>query len=175
MRIAANRTVRVVQKARGILKQRSIAPRGRARVDVVALACRKVIPNAVGSPDGRAAVAANNLASIMVDENDNLNEALRLAQVARAGLPESPQVGDTLGWIYYKQGLTSHAITFLEESVKLDPQTAAYHYHLGLAYGKNGDVPAARQSLGTALKLNPTAPEAQEARNLLQRFAAAGL
>ena len=47
--------------------------------------------------DSRAAIAANNLAMIYVEEGQNLNQALQLAQTAVQQLPESPEVNDTLG------------------------------------------------------------------------------
>jgi hypothetical protein len=54
--------------------------------------------------DPNAPVAANNLAQLYVDRNENLDVALQLAQTAKAGLPNSHEVDDTLGWIYYKKG-----------------------------------------------------------------------
>ena len=55
--------------------------------------------------DPKSPAAANNLAQIYVDRNENLDVALQLAQTAKAGLPNSHEVDDTLGWIYYKKGL----------------------------------------------------------------------
>jgi Tfp pilus assembly protein PilF len=42
-----------------------------------------------------------------------------------------------------------------------------YHYHLGLAYLKNGDKDKARQSLKRALSLNPSFDGAAEAEKAL--------
>ncbi len=55
--------------------------------------------------DPRAPVAANNLAWIYAESGANLDVALQLAQTAKAGLPDSPEVDDTLGWVYYKKDL----------------------------------------------------------------------
>jgi Tfp pilus assembly protein PilF len=38
-----------------------------------------------------------------------------------------------------------------------------YHYHLGLAYTKNGEPERARGALQTALALNPKLTDAQQA------------
>jgi tetratricopeptide (TPR) repeat protein len=48
-----------------------------------------------------AAVAANNLAWIYQEEG-RVDEALRLALIAKSHLRRSPQVNDTLGWIYLR-------------------------------------------------------------------------
>src|SRR5262249_51977276 len=50
------------------------------------------------------APAANNFAYILAEEGRDLQTALGWAQVARKKNPESPDVADTLGWIYYKLG-----------------------------------------------------------------------
>ena len=114
-----------------------------------------------------APVAANNLAYIYAEENTNLDMALQLATAAKKGLPENPDVDDTLGWIYYKKDMTSQAIRSLEESLKRRPDTAEVLYHLGLAYAKAGDEVKARESLERALKLKPQFPGSDVARETL--------
>ena len=54
-----------------------------------------------------APVAANNLAYIYAEEGTNLDMALQLATDAKQGLPDNPDVDDTLGWIYYKKDMAS--------------------------------------------------------------------
>ena len=117
--------------------------------------------------DSHAAVAANNLAQLYADRNENLDTALQLAQTAKAGLPKSPEVDDTLGWVYYKKGLSTLAIEALKQSAAADPQNASYLYHLGLAYKQNGDRFLARQTLEKALKLQPDFSGADDARKAL--------
>ena len=60
--------------------------------------------------DASAPVAANNLAWLTAEQGGNLDVAMQLAQTAKARLPDSPQVDDTLGWVYYKKGLHTLAI-----------------------------------------------------------------
>jgi tetratricopeptide (TPR) repeat protein len=117
--------------------------------------------------DPRAAVAANNLAWLYAEEGQQLDTALQLAQTAKAQLPNEPTVSDTLGWVYYRKGLSDLAIPVLEPLTKQDPKNPNYHYHLGLAYAGTGDKNAARQSLERALALNLPANEAAEARKTL--------
>jgi putative PEP-CTERM system TPR-repeat lipoprotein len=119
--------------------------------------------------DPQAAVAANNLALNYAQSGDaNLDLALQLAQTAKARLPKSWEVDDTLGFIYYKKGLTTLAISTLQQGIGQHPSDATMHYHLGLAYLKSGNKTAARQSLQQALKLNPRFESANDAKRVLE-------
>ncbi len=113
------------------------------------------------SADPTAAVAANNLAWIYAEEGDKLDEALRLAQGAASRLPNSAEVQDTIGWIYYKKELPALAVPAFEKSIEAAPENASYHYHLALALSKSGDTQRARQAAEQAIKLKPDYAEAQ--------------
>jgi Flp pilus assembly protein TadD len=52
-----------------------------------------------------------------------------------------------------------------------EPRNPLYHYHLGLAYAKNGDEADARRSLAQALNLRPDFEGATDARRLLGQLA----
>jgi len=117
--------------------------------------------------DPTAAVAANNLAWIYAERSTNLEKALTLAETARSQLPDSPEVSDTLGWVYYKSGLTSLAVPTLRASVDKAPTNAVYRYHLGLAYAQSGNTKASRQALEQALALNAQFEGSADARRVL--------
>ena len=117
--------------------------------------------------DPNAAVAANNLAWIYAEQNANLEVALQLAERAKSQLREDPQVDDTLGWVYYKKGLTALAISSLERSANRDPRNAGYHYRLGLAYAQAGDKAKAREHLQKAAALGGDSKEASDAKKVL--------
>jgi putative PEP-CTERM system TPR-repeat lipoprotein len=117
--------------------------------------------------DSRMSVAANNLAWMYVEEGDNLDVALQLAQTATRTQPDNPGMQDTLGWIYYKKGLARLALPPFQRSVSLDPRNPVFHYHLGLAYLKAGDPARARASLQEALTLSPDFTGAADARQIL--------
>lgn len=117
--------------------------------------------------DPTAPVAANNLAWIYAETGGSLDLALQLAQTAKLQLPEIPEVDDTLGWIYYKKEMVTLAVSRLEEAVRKAPGRAVYHYHLGLAYAKQGNRDKARESLEKALSLDPNQDEAAEAHRAL--------
>lgn len=117
-----------------------------------------------------APVAANNLAYIYAEQGANLDIALQLATSAKQGLPENPDVDDTIGWIYYKKDLASLAVKPLEESLTKRPNNPEVLYHLGLTYAKLGDKAKARQALTGALKLDPNVG-AGEAKRVLASVA----
>ena len=117
--------------------------------------------------DPSAPVAANNLAWIYAEAGENLDLAMQLAKTAKAKLPTSAEVSDTLGWIYYRKGLLSLAVTELEESVTRNPSNPLSQFHLGMTYAKNGDRDRARKALEAALKLKPDFEGAAEANRIL--------
>jgi Flp pilus assembly protein TadD len=117
--------------------------------------------------DPNAAVAANNLAWMYAQNGGNLDAALQLAQAAKRQLPDTPEVDDTLGFIYYKKDLASLAVPLLQATVEKAPSNPEYHYHLGLAYQRIGDKAKASESLTRALALKPDFSGAQDARATL--------
>jgi tetratricopeptide (TPR) repeat protein len=120
----------------------------------------------------RAAVAANNLAYLYVSSNRDLDQALQLARVAKAEMPDEPHVSDTIGWIYVKKNMASAALPHLESSVKKTPEDPIAHYHLGMAYLETGEVDKAKASLKKALSLRADFDGASEARKALSVFGA---
>jgi tetratricopeptide (TPR) repeat protein len=114
-----------------------------------------------------APVAANNLAWIYASRGEQLDIALQLAQTAKQQMPESAEVSDTLGWVYYKKDMPELAVKALEPTIAKDPRNAMYRYHLGLAYAKAGQAEKARQTLQEALRLQPDFDGADEARKVL--------
>jgi len=72
-----------------------------------------------------------------------------------------------LGWIFYKKDMPVQAIAALQRSVEIDSTNPLYHYHLGLAYSKEGDSVRAKQSLSRALMLKPDFEGSPLARKLI--------
>jgi len=117
--------------------------------------------------DSSAAVAANNLAWILVSSDRSLEQGLQLAQTAHKGLPEEPHVNDTLGWILYRKGRPEQAIGYLETAVRRDSADPLPYYHLGMAYSDMKETAKARQALERALQLSSTFSGAADARRAL--------
>jgi len=114
------------------------------------------------------ALAANNLAYMMLQNGENVDVALTLAQTARRGMPNSPTSADTLAWAYYYKGTYSFARDLLEEALKTDPNSATKQYHLGMVYSKLGDRNNAVDHLKKAISLKPDSPDAKAAQKALQ-------
>lgn len=116
--------------------------------------------------DPRNAVALNDLAFLLADRVGRPAEALQYAEQAKKVAPESPGVDDTLGWVYYRNGLYQSAISHLEKAVARQPNPRR-QYHLAMAYHKGGKPQRAREVFEAALKADPTIPEMQTAKALM--------
>ena len=105
--------------------------------------------------DANLAEAKNNLAFAFADKGVSLDRARDLAQEAKTQLPNNSSVADTLGWVLYRRGVPSAAISYLKEAeAGTDPGDAnlgVVRHHLALAYEANGDTVLAREALNRAL------------------------
>jgi tetratricopeptide (TPR) repeat protein len=114
-------------------------------------------------------LAQMNLARLYADHGGSLADALQLAQKAKASQPDDPNVNDTLGWVYFKQGLYSSAVPVLEAAVAKNPQNASFQFHLGLVYLAAGQPAQAHTSLQTALNLGLSPQDTRAAQEALQK------
>jgi tetratricopeptide (TPR) repeat protein len=112
-------------------------------------------------------VAANNLAFLMLETGQNVDMALTLAQTARRLTPNAPNTADTLAWAYYYKGSYSMARDLLENALKVNPNNALYHYHLGMICLKLSDQNNASIHLKRALTLAPNTQTAENAKKAL--------
>jgi tetratricopeptide (TPR) repeat protein len=131
----------------------------------------------------------NDLAYIYAESGKNLDRALDLAQDAKAALPDTATVADTLGWVLYKRGIPSAAISYLKEAVANSDGDITVSgislHHLAQAYEADGDAEKARQTLRRVLAAleehaeqkrasgEPISPEpawATEVRAMLKRL-----
>jgi tetratricopeptide (TPR) repeat protein len=80
--------------------------------------------------DPSQAIAANNLARVYAGDSTKKDDAIRLAQIAAAEMPDEPEAQDTLGWAYYKGGQMRAAAHALERAIALAPAAAPYKAHL---------------------------------------------
>jgi Flp pilus assembly protein TadD len=122
--------------------------------------------------DPHTPVAANNLAWDYANNGGNLDVALQLAQTAKAALPENASVTDTLGWVYYKKGLSSLAVTTFRQATALDASNLDIQYHLGLALAQQGEKAEARKALEQVVRLKPGSASAEGAKRALADLAA---
>ena len=113
-------------------------------------------------------LASNNLAYVMLEQGENVDLAMNMAQTARRGMPDSANAADTLGWAYYRKGIYQSAISQFHEALRLnernrEPDDPLLHYHLGLAYEKAKQMGLARRELEKAVQLNPHDEDARKA------------
>ena len=113
-------------------------------------------------------LAANNLAYMMLQNDENLDVALNLAQSARRGLPNSSNTADTLAWAYYKKGAYAFARDLLEEALRTNGNDAAMQYHLGMVYSRLENKSNAVIHLKKAIALAPESSSAKDAKAALQ-------
>ena len=96
-------------------------------------------------------MANNNAAWVLADAGKDLNEALRLVEIATKNNPQYVDAQDTLGWIRYRRGEYAQAVTALETAKSLAPARPDIAAHLGLAYAKAGSKQKALTELRAAL------------------------
>lgn len=110
----------------------------------------------------RFAPAANNLAWLLADRlHGDLDEALRLAEIAKEQLPKEPSVADTLGWIYYLRGAPRAALPHLREALELYEQIGADNrapnpeilYHLAEVQSALNNKEQAKEAIKKALAI----------------------
>jgi tetratricopeptide (TPR) repeat protein len=116
----------------------------------------------------RHTLAANNLASNIVDGGGNLDEALKFAQIAREAAPEDPSVADTLGWVYYKKGLVESAYPLIAGAAGKAKENPSIRFHHGMVLAKKGKNREAAAELKAALAMDPKFSGADEARKTLE-------
>ena len=111
--------------------------------------------------DPEMSIAANNLAWLIVDNQGNLDEALKFSTRAVVKSPATAGFYDTLGWVFLKKGLTLPAVEQMKRAVALDEANAkktgtttnpGYRMRLGMALAKAGDKASARREVETSLK-----------------------
>lgn len=103
----------------------------------------------------RHPIALNNVASMLADENQNLDQALTMARQALESAPGHVRLLDTLGWIYVRKNMTEQALQVYSSIDTKKQSNANIHYHHGIALLKAGRKNDARATLERALALKP--------------------
>jgi tetratricopeptide (TPR) repeat protein len=111
--------------------------------------------------------ALNNLAYIYAEHLNKLDKAYQLAEKAREVRPYDYHIGDTLGWILYKQGDYPRALAILQDSGEKAPTDAEIQYHVGMAHYMMDEEEAARASLQRAVSSTQDFAEKDIARSRL--------
>ena len=122
--------------------------------------------------DPHSDVAANNLAMVLVTfktDRPSLDRAKDLAQ----RFSSSPNTAflDTYGWVLYKRGDSSAAVSVLQSVLSKAPESPVALYHLGMAQASAGQPDAARENLTLSLKSGKAFPGMDEAKATLDKLA----
>jgi tetratricopeptide (TPR) repeat protein len=119
----------------------------------------------------------NNMAFISCETasgKDELKNALTLALKAQNLNPDSSEVIDTLGWLYYKLGDYPRARSHIESVLKRVPDSPVTNYHMAAILIASGQTKAARARLETALNTRQYYIGMEEARALLVKLDSIG-
>jgi tetratricopeptide (TPR) repeat protein len=160
----------------------SLAPQGRvilARLHVSRGEDAKAIEllrSALADQPGLAP-AQNDLAYLLARRGESLPEATELAQEARASRPDSPEIADTLGYVYLRRELGEAALVQFDAAVELsEPEStnwATAQFHRGLALRELGRQAEAIAAIEQALASGAEFGQAQEAHRVLAELASA--
>lgn len=112
--------------------------------------CRRILEL---EPDNIKALS--DLAELLVNSSNQMDEALKLAQRGKEVAPENPYVTDTLGWVLYRKGLYTLALQHFEYAASSKDAIGIHKGHLALAYFKLGRQREGKLNLDAALKLDP--------------------
>jgi len=112
--------------------------------------------------------ARNDLAWLLAEEGKDLDAALALALAAQR-LDPTPDVLDTLGWVYLKRGESAEAVKAFEQAVALRSDSPSMRYRLAVALAQAGNPQRAREMFQTALATGAF-PEAEAARRELAQL-----
>ena len=104
--------------------------------------------------DGSNLLALNNLAFHLAYVPEGQTEAVQYAQKAVEISPDNPEVQDTLGWVYYKAGMYSRAMSALQSAAS-QGNVPERKFHLALVYLKTGRQRQASEIIQTIERTDP--------------------
>ena len=144
------------------------------RVRNVPAALYKALGGGWTRPDGRIedlfpGLTPGALEGSNVDISNEFTNMI-VAQRAFQAQPQSPDIADTLGWVYIRKNLSGEAIRVFTDLVKKYPSNPMYRYHYGMALMQRGDRPAAKRELESALKNQPSKSETDKIQELLRQL-----
>jgi tetratricopeptide (TPR) repeat protein len=111
--------------------------------------------------------ALNNLAYLYSERLGRIDDAYKMARRVKELLPNEPYTADTLGWILFKRGEYSWALSLLQESAEKMPANAEVQFHLGMAHYMMAEEGPARIALQRALQSNKEFASKDEAERRL--------
>ncbi len=116
--------------------------------------------------------ALNDLGYLWVEQNKNLDRALRMIQQAVEADPDNEAYLDSLGWAYFQMGRFAEAVEELKKAVAAggDEPDGTIVEHLGDACEKAGQPDAARAAWQRAIEQLEKNSEAEKAAAVRQKL-----
>jgi tetratricopeptide (TPR) repeat protein len=99
------------------------------------------------------------------------DRGLAAARAAADLAPEDPQTRDMLGWMHFLAGDPAKARLHLESALRLDPELASTHYHIGVLRNALGEEEAARFAFLRAIDLDTDGTYRHQAQKFLRDMA----
>lgn len=108
--------------------------------------------------NGDYLAAMDNLASNLLDLNQDIKRARDLAGKVYAELPDTPYIQDLWGWALYRSGDLKNAKVTLQKAARGITDSGRADYHLALALRDLGDKETAEKHFKLALDKGLSAP-----------------
>lgn len=114
--------------------------------------------------------AMNNLAFLLAETGDSLDEALKLARQAVSKEPNNAAFLDTLGYVYLKRDENNEALEIYNDLIRRYPDDPTCAYHYGIALYQKGQVAQAKTELAHALDRRPPTDVENSIHDLLNHI-----
>jgi Tfp pilus assembly protein PilF len=115
-------------------------------------------------------LALNNVAFMDAEKGTNLDQAMTFAERAKKRQPNSPDISDTLGYVYLQKNLNAQALRIFKDVVEQNPNNPTYHFHLAMALLKEGNKQAAREEAEKALAHSPQPDQQDKIRSFVSQI-----
>jgi tetratricopeptide (TPR) repeat protein len=132
---------------------------------------REYYVKAVQVAPERATIAANNLAELLLTQEEDIPLALAFAYSAHVrslGTPLGPAAADTLAKALIKANYPSSAVGLARIAAEVQPASPDRQYRLGVAEAAAGNVEQAIAALNRVSELDPDSEAAAMARDLAE-------
>ncbi|MEW6260056.1 MAG: tetratricopeptide repeat protein [Thermodesulfobacteriota bacterium] len=117
------------------------------------------------------APALNNLAYLYWKTGRPIDRALQLAERALRGMPDQPQILDTLGCIYMDLGAVTTAEGYLNRALNTSPENPLFRLHLSMLRKRQGRLREAKQEIQKAMKAGLPESERHWAKSQIEEMA----
>jgi tetratricopeptide (TPR) repeat protein len=118
--------------------------------------------------DPANADALNSLGYMLANNNDRLDEAIKLVSQALQKEPGNGAFLDSLGWAHFKKGNLTEAQNYLNDAVAKLPKNAEVLDHMGELYAKRGQWQQAIDYWTQALQGEGSAANKDEIRRKIE-------